>query len=760
MTMETLEKTSESLEYLKEKYLLFNWDLENKTPEEVIKLLEEKITLIDTILGFTEDVLGPEKEKLLETRGDLVLQIAKNNQLLSGVNGEEVIDKKIDEPKLEKKSHQKYQWRAGEEAEMEKNIEDKLNFSRKSLIELKESDSEYADKLKEYKDFRNSLRDKLFQDKQTELDGSELLDKEKKEELDNFTLVLYEKLYINEALKIQEGRIKFEAEAGKDTNLKWAGVQVIKLGNWYRKLPLKYKVGFSAALFAGTATFGAGISGVTGFLAAASLGQRALGALATGIGTEALIGKGFSKLREKDWKNKVEELKDEISKKIKDKNEGQAILSAFDQEGEKLSQQVEKELAGLKKKEKIHDKLSLIGGVAIGAMAGIGSYAYHHFSHGAGDGLAQASDVSADHIKMGASAVKSGAMPTEHINPIVSATPEAPVDLAGGHHLVPEAPVLPKIPGAVPPPPEALPVMPETFKVGGIDMRLPEVPLRMGSRGPEGAIIDYLKANGLSKDEAGKQASQMFHKFMKSDGVIKFMHDNKLNEDSYLKLMKNIEKGSIRINPDGTIKFSHIDYVKDAFKKATAEITHKIAGGEVPAGNGIHDTVEVATQAAKNAAHSAIPEHASLDSSNLNSMSVEPHGLSLQGEEHIFQNMERMFYGGAPDISGPDPVYTSVLKAKIASFQNTLANHWVGIHELAPKLSKQGFGTIKDMTVKDFLKGKPGTWFSKGTMSLFDSRSRIEFQAKLDLQTLFKAKAGWSDSGLTVDQFLKKIIKA
>lgn len=80
---------------------------------------------------------------------------------------------------------------------------------------------------------------------------------------------------------------------------KGAGENIMKTSEWYRKLPLKYKIGLSAALIGTTVLTGGGSTFVTVLTSSAMLGQRALGSLGVYTLVEGSLEKAMATTEQK-----------------------------------------------------------------------------------------------------------------------------------------------------------------------------------------------------------------------------------------------------------------------------------------------------------------------------------------------------------------------------------------------------------------------------------------------------------------------------
>lgn len=414
------------------------------------------------------------------------------------------------EKKVEEKTEEKAEKEKATAEQKEAELREKLVEARNILSELKENDPRHDLALKNYKEARDNFRDTIFKNKETVLKDAS---KEEKEKILNETAQnIFETLYIQEAQNLRSRQVEVKAEQKKE---KWVLNSLYKVVDSYRKMPFKYKIGISVALMAGTATFGTGTAALATLFASATVAQRILGGAATAIGLEAAMQRAQEKHR------KGETLAQKLYKKLGGKVEDvsqEGILNKMREEFEKdIERKAEKETKAAKILEAMEQK---------------------------GKEL----DVRLDKV--------SKRERKEEIRRYI---------LAGTMGVLVGSGMVAK----------AFRGVYEMWKGGGLHAApLPEKPggvrLGIGERGPEGAVIDYLKTQGVPEATAGKQAHLMFLDFMKSPDVSKFMAEKGMagNKEAYLELMKLIKKGAVEIAPDGKLKLADMEYVSNAFSKA------------------------------------------------------------------------------------------------------------------------------------------------------------------------------------------------
>ena len=478
--------------------------LELETPQETMERLakeavkkpEEKTEGAEKI-GEGKEAAEEKLKTVAESTSEKAIKYLSGEWLPGKEEGPE---KKGKEEKVKK-----------EEAESrELYLKNRLEEARNILAGLSEKSPLREIAFNKYKDQRDALRNFLFQNKEAELKDAP---KEQAEvALSSFAGELFEKLYIEEAQNLRARQLEIKVEKSKDH---WISNSLYKAIDSYRKLPLKYKLGMSLALFGLTA--GVGVPAVLTLSASASITMRILGGMATAVGLEKAMKGAQEKekyrkgetLLQKMWKKvggKVEDfsqegvwgkIKEGFKQDIEAKKEKEAkaakIFEAMETRGRELDAKLDK----LSKRERWEEKKRWALAGAMGGLVASGAIAYAF---------------------RGVYEMWKG----------------------GGLHAVP----LPEKPGGV--------------------------RLGIGERGPEGAVIDYLKSTGVPEATAGKQAHLMFLDFMKSPDVSKFMAEKGMagNKEAYLELMKLIKKGAVEIAPDGKLKLANMEYVSDAFRKA------------------------------------------------------------------------------------------------------------------------------------------------------------------------------------------------
>lgn len=111
----------------------------------------------------------------------------------------------------------------------------------------------------------------------------------------------------------------------------------------------------------------------------------------------------------------------------------------------------------------------------------------------------------------------------------------------------------------------------ETFLVSGFKVEAPKIPLEIGIRGPEGAISDYLKSQGMPGEKAGAEAHKMFLKYMNEHNIA--------DQEEFMEKMRHIATGGIMITSDGKINLVDAKYLEISEPKIDYQIKEKI---EIP----------------------------------------------------------------------------------------------------------------------------------------------------------------------------------
>lgn len=148
------------------------------------------------------------------------------------------------------------------------------------------------------------------------------IDKEIEKEMEEYAKEVVKETVVDEANKLYDDKTDIKIEAVPDKLLKESiKKNFLRTSNWYRKLPLRYKLLTSAGLVAGGVGAGA-LGGATGAALATGLVagrwfQRGLGGAATAVGLEGLIQRSQEKKTRKVVEKKLgEEFGDDLLKAI------------------------------------------------------------------------------------------------------------------------------------------------------------------------------------------------------------------------------------------------------------------------------------------------------------------------------------------------------------------------------------------------------------------------------------------------------------
>lgn len=204
--------------------------------------------------------------------------------------------------------------------------------------------------LESYEHYKEALREYRDHLKESRLEGleGEALEKEAKQ-------IILETV-AGEANKLYDAKTDIKLEkCEKDSGLEIFGKNIKKIGTWYRKLPLKYKMvlpvallGTAVATLAGAVVPSTIITGVF----VGSLAQRLLGGAAVGVATEG----GWQKIQEREEKTGVE-------KKFKD-----GFLAALEEKNDDFDQKL-LEIEGGKKAARVR---RIAAGGIVGSFIGGG----------------------------------------------------------------------------------------------------------------------------------------------------------------------------------------------------------------------------------------------------------------------------------------------------------------------------------------------------------------------------------------------------
>lgn len=440
-----------------------------------------------------------------------------------------------------------------------KKLQVELDDARKSYSLLEKNDPRYAEIQKDYQTKTEAMKSFVYEAKRSTLLKKGLSEVDVEKELNKYTQeILAPNFAVSEAAKMQDEKAdETMLEKVKDSRMSQMIYGAVEK---YRKLPFKQKILISAGLIGGAVV--AGVAGGTagaligGGVGIAKFAQRFLGGAGTAVGLEAMMQKSQQKWMTKEgWgRNRKEYMANEIHRLRAGVREGG--VNAESLEGMAGLEEVERALEERKELEDKFEKrrtiLAGIGGVAVGSGAAF--QAVKQFGEWTG-----ANDM-----------------------------------IFGLLNKVPGVETVKGLFG------EAKEQVSAT--VAPIQERI--MPVAIGVRGPEGALIDNFKAHpemakafgwdGKSKlsEWAGAKAGELWNndakealknpKILAQMGKLGFSKD----ADGYAKMAHRIGKGFIQIDPEGKgIKFTDMEYLKNTTKelKALLETDERVVSiEEVP----------------------------------------------------------------------------------------------------------------------------------------------------------------------------------
>lgn len=122
-----------------------------------------------------------------------------------------------------------------------------------------------------------------------------------------------------------------------------------------------------------------------------------------------------------------------------------------------------------------------------------------------------------------------------------------------------------------------------TIKIGEAVIEAPSNPLAIGRRGPEGAVIDYLKSKGVESEKAGSRAHEMFLEWASSDEGKEFLSaklpDGDISNPEYVdEAMRHISEGKVEITPEGKMKIADMEFLDFNEEELVPEVEDQPAG--------------------------------------------------------------------------------------------------------------------------------------------------------------------------------------
>lgn len=324
-----------------------------KKDEEIIELTEE----------VKEEEPGPEKTKeeiLKEKREDFVRSKIEKKEILDlikKIKAEKLVEdigpsdldtinkfQNVSEKELTEKEKKDLKEAIDRKEILIKYIKlKKENISDKEAEEIYEKIVEHKKINKEYLDALRKYRTDLYEKALSELEKKGYSEKKIEKLMREKAEEIFKTSIIEEANRLYDLESQIKLETKKDSNFfekVWkTGGKVVE---WYRKLPLKYKLMISAGLIGGGIAAGA-IGGATGVALATGVVtgrwfQRVLGGAATAVGLEGLIKHYQEKKTEKKT---FKEFGDKLSEMIK-KNDKELDKKLFELVGKRKSQKTKR----------------------------------------------------------------------------------------------------------------------------------------------------------------------------------------------------------------------------------------------------------------------------------------------------------------------------------------------------------------------------------------------------------------------------------
>lgn len=467
----------------------------------------------------------------------------------------------VEKPKDEATTEQKEESVLGitEKSVEARRLQGELDEARKAVALMEKNDPKYAEVLKGYQEKKEVMQNFAYEAKKATLLKKGLSEADTETELSKYAReVLAPNFAVAEAAKIQSERAdETMLEKVKDSKVSqmiYGAVDKYRKMSWKQKLALSAGL-FGGALVAGTAggAIGAVIGGGVGI---AKLTQRILGGAGTAVGLEATMQRSQQKWMGKEgWgKNRKEYVANQIKILREVVKNGEVSAESLEKAG--WMKNVEEALEERKDLEdKFEKRRTILAGI-MGGLVGSGAVtqAFKQYWEWSG----------AKNLIFGTPKEIPG---VEKVKEVASAAKETAKEQAKG--VV--APLQEKI-----------------------------IPVVIGARGPEGALIDNFKAHpdvakafgwdGKSNlsEWAGAKAGELWNadakEALKNPQILAQMDKLGFSKDAegYAKMAHRIGKGFIQIDPaDKNIKFTDMEYLKNTnkdFEDFLDRIGKKIAG--------------------------------------------------------------------------------------------------------------------------------------------------------------------------------------
>lgn len=532
----------------------------NKDSSDLEKGVAEIPEKQATADGWQEDAIKNYKGKILDAElvppglgktAGVVVESATSTDTKIEASGQ-TLEQLADKMRAEVEAYNKTLGKRTEAKKLQSELED----ARKNFASAEKNDPKYAEIQKDYQVKTEAMKSFVYEAKRSTLLKKGLSEADVEKELNKYTKeILAPNFAVAEAAKMQDEKAdETMLEKVKDSKV---SKMIYGAVENYRKLSFKQKILISAGLIGGAVV--AGVAGGTagavigGGVGMAKLAQRFLGGAGTAVGLEAWIQKSQQKWMTKEgWgRNRKEYVANEIHRLRAGVRGGEVKAESL--EGVAGLEEVEKALEERKELEDKFEKrrtvLAGVGGVAVGSGAAF--QAFKQFGEWTG----------ANEMIFGL------------LNKVPGA--EAVKGLFGGAK--------------------------DQVSAVGSQVQEKILPIAIGVRGPEGALIDNFKAHpemakafgwdGKSKlsEWAGAKAGELWNndakEALKNPKILAQMEKLGFSKDAdgYAKMAHRIGKGFLQIDPTGKgIKFTDMEYLKNTSKelKALLETGERVVPAE------------------------------------------------------------------------------------------------------------------------------------------------------------------------------------
>ena len=465
------------------------------------------------------------------------------------------------------------------------------------VAEKAEADNKLSAAKTALKDALKKYRDQAVNEKISELNSSGKLEEEIRKEMEKFAKDVLLATTMREAAKIDSLKSDKQIEQ-MGAARKYINEKAEEFTDWYGALKPRYKIAVSAALgIGGAAGAVMGLTQVVSLVLAGQIGLRVLGSAMTTGG----LGKAIESSREK------------LAEKRMSKEFAGQYLETLKNQNDELDDKIFERL-GARNKEKV-GRFVLAG--TMGALVGGGALAQvvrngfkTEFGQGMTGKMRDFAGNAIDRIKhplSGGFDVDKEILRMQGENELLkhlpAGAPKPDMPTSGGA-VTPEALTVPsaerpsgvdEVDVSAPRGPGATGVEGVAVEAGGIGNEAQEIiNLKIGNRGPEGAIIDYFRgkpdlAKAFGWDGktdiskwAGTKAHQMWLASVEEElakpGMAAKLTEQGFTADAegYAKAMHRIGKGFVEIAPTGEIQLTD----NTTFLKAGRPALEEISGAE------------------------------------------------------------------------------------------------------------------------------------------------------------------------------------